>query len=82
LRIHLLQRNRLFIPILHPHEIMLEDILAAAMENLSEPGYVPGMKACEKVLIVSDLSVDSLTKEAFYVAAWRLGASQVDIVVL
>jgi hypothetical protein len=65
-----------------PAEITLEDILPAAMENLSEPGYVPGMKAGEKVLIVSDRSVDPLTKEAFYVAAWRLGASQVDTVVL
>lgn len=65
-----------------PEEITLEDILPAAMDNLSEPGYVPGMKAGEKVLIVSDRSVDPLTKEAFYVAAWRLGASQVDTVVL
>ncbi len=65
-----------------PEEITLEDIIPAAMDNLSEPGYVQGMKAGEKVLIVTDRSVDPLTKEAFYVAAWRLGASQVDTVVL
>ena len=65
-----------------PKEITLEDIIPAAMDNLSQPGYVPGLKAGEKVLIVSDRSVDPLTKEAFYVAAWRLGASQVDTVVL
>ena len=63
-------------------EITLEDILPAAMDNLEAPGYVPGMKAGEKVLIVTDRSVDPLVKEAFYVAAWRLGATQVDSIEL
>ena len=40
------------------------------------------MQPGEKVLIVSDRSVDPLTAEAFYVAAWRLGAAQVDTIML
>lgn len=63
-------------------EITLGDILPAAVDNLESPGYVPGMKTGEKVLIVTDRSVDPLVKEAFYVAAWRLGATQVDTIEL
>ena len=65
-----------------PEEITLEDIIPAAMDNLKQPGYVPGMQPDERVLIVTDRSVDPLTAEAFYVAAWRLGASQVDTIML
>ena len=65
-----------------PGDITLEDIVPAAMDNLRRPGYVPGMQPGEKVLIVTDRSVDPLTVEAFYVAAWRLGASQVDTIML
>ena len=63
-----------------PQHITLEDILPSAIDNLRNPGYVQGIKPGEKILIVTDRSVDPLTKEAFYVAAWRLGASQVDTV--
>ncbi len=63
-------------------DITVDDIVPTAMDNLKNPGYVPGMKSGEKVLIVTDRSVDPLTKEAFYVAAWRLGASQVDTIEL
>jgi len=63
-----------------PADITLEEVVPAAMDNLKQPGYVPGMKAGEKVLIVTDRSVDPLSAEAFYVAAWRLGASQVDTI--
>lgn len=65
-----------------PEEITLEDIIPAALDNLKQPGYVPGMQPGEKVLIVTDRSVDPLTAEAFYVAAWRLGATQVDTITL
>ena len=65
-----------------PQDITLEDIIPAAMDNLKQPGYVPGMQPGEKVLIISDRSVDPLTAEAFYVAAWRLGAGQVDTIML
>ena len=65
-----------------PAEITLDDIVPAAMDNLAKPGYVPGMQPGEKILVVSDRMVDPLTTEAFYVAAWRLGASQVDTIVL
>ena len=65
-----------------PQDITLEDIIPAAMDNLKQPGYVPGMQSGEKVLIISDRSVDPLTAEAFYVAAWRLGAGQVDTIML
>ena len=59
-----------------PGDITLEDIVPAAMDNLRRPGYVPGMQPGEKVLIISDRSVDPLTAEAFYVAAWRLAANK------
>ncbi len=65
-----------------PADITLEDIVPAAVDNLSRPGYVPGMQPGEKVLIITDRSVDPLTAEAFYVAAWRLGASEVDTIML
>ena len=65
-----------------PADITLEDIVPAAVDNLSRPGYAPGMQPGEKVLIITDRSVDPLTAEAFYVAAWRLGASEVDTIVL
>ncbi len=68
-------------PYTDPADITLEDVIPAAMDNLKQPGYVQGMKAGEKILIVTDRSVEPLSAEAFYVAAWRLGASQVDTII-
>lgn len=63
-----------------PADITPEDVIPAAMDNLKQPGYVQGMKAGEKILIVTDRSVYPLSAEAFYVAACRPGASQVDTI--
>jgi leucyl aminopeptidase (aminopeptidase T) len=71
-------------PPLYPYpgdpNITLDDILPAVEAYLERPVAGPGMKAGEKVLIVSDRSSDPLVAEAYYVAACRLGASQVDTI--
>ncbi|MDH3639738.1 MAG: hypothetical protein OES09_14935 [Gammaproteobacteria bacterium] len=65
-----------------PDSITVEDLVPAAMNVLRQPRLAPPMEPGEKVLIVSDRSVDPLTTEAYYVAAWRLGARQVDSIQL
>ena len=41
-----------------PGDITLEDIVPAAMDKLSRPGYVPGMQPGEKVLFRTRVSAN------------------------
>lgn len=77
-----LPQNPPYFPYPAREDITVEDCIPGAIAYLKNPYRGNLVLPGERVLIVTDRSVDPMSAEAFYVAAWRLGAKSVDVLTL